>query len=149
MSLLENDIKELLQQTLQDDIFIGDQPDAPNNVITIYRTGGSNPAHAFDRKEFEMPTFQIRVRSFRYENGMKKCNDIKDILDGVSEIFINDNRYLDIFQQGDILAIGKDSRKRHEFTINFECKMVRAEEIIFFHAPYHVTPGTRPRNDFN
>lgn len=106
-------------------IFLGDYPDMPDNIVTLYHSGGADPSHTFTSKEFEEPTFQVRIRNISYGMAEEKANAIKDALDGQTELIINGNRYLSIFQQGDILPLGRDSRNRTELSLNFRVKVER------------------------
>lgn len=106
-------------------IFLGDYPDSPDNIVTIFHTGGADPSHTFTSREFEEPTFQVRIRNAAFANAETKANAIKDALDGQVGISINSNTYLSIFQQGDFLPLGKDSRNRSELALNFKAKVKR------------------------
>jgi hypothetical protein len=127
LSLL-NDMKTLIPADVApaSSIFIGDYPDTPDNIITLFHSGGFDPSHSFTAKEFEEPTFQVRIRNTSYAMASEKGELIKDALDGRTELVINGNRYLSVFQQGDILPLGKDSKNRTEFTLNFRVRVKRA-----------------------
>lgn len=107
-------------------VFRDDMPDANDNLVAIFHTGGVDPSHSFSRVEFEEPTFQVRIRNTVSDTAVSKANLIKDALDGQKGLTINSNLYLSIFMQGDILPIGKDSRNRTELTINFKARVKRA-----------------------
>lgn len=127
MSLLV-DMKTLIPSAVAtaSNIKLGDYPDDPDNIITLYQSGGADPSHTFSSREFEEPTFQVRIRNISYAVAITKAEAIKDALDGQTELTINSNRYISIFQQGDILPLGKDKRNRSEFSLNFRVKVVRA-----------------------
>lgn len=128
MSLLV-DMKTLIPSgaAVASSIFLGDYPDMPNNIITLYQSGGSDPSHTFTSREFEEPTFQVRIRNLAYGMAITKAESIKDTLDGLTDQLINGNRYISIFQQGDILPLGRDNKKRTELSINFRAKVKRNE----------------------
>lgn len=107
-------------------IFVGDMPDAPDNIICLFQSGGFDPSHSFDSRQFEEPTFQVRIRNVSYAMADTKAQAIKDALDGQTELTINGNRYISIFQQGDILPLGKDSKNRSELSLNFRVRVVRS-----------------------
>lgn len=127
MSLLV-DMKTLIPSGVAaaSSIFLGDYPDTPNNMVALYQSGGADPSHTFTSRAFEQPTFQIRIRNLSYAMAVSKAETIKDTLDGLTEQTINGNRYVSIFQQGDILPLGKDSKNRSELTLNFRVKVERA-----------------------
>lgn len=122
MGLLE-DIETLISSIQSP--YLGDIPDTPDNIICLFQTGGASPVHTFTSKEFEQPTFQVRVRDSDYVNGINKCESIKEALDGQTGLVINSHTYISIFQQGDILSLGYDEKNRAEFSINFRCKVKR------------------------
>lgn len=127
MSLLA-DMKTLIPSGVATatSIYLGDYPDTPDNIVALYHSGGADPSHTFSSREFEEPTFQVRIRNVSFAMAETKANAIKDVLDGLTEQSINGNRYLSIFQQGDILPLGKDSKNRTELTLNIRVKVKRA-----------------------
>lgn len=108
------------------DIYSGDKPDKPDNIVVLYQTGGADPSHSFNAREFEEPTFQVLIRNAAYANAITKAEAVKDAFDGQTELTINGNRYMSIFQQGDIQPLGRDNDNRTELTVNFRAKVVRA-----------------------
>lgn len=119
--MLGVDIKTLLT-TITTDIKIDDMPDTPDNVICIYHTGGSDPEYEFGKQKpaFENPTFQVRIRHIDTLTALQWAESAKNILSGLTSQTINGNRYLAIFQQGDILGLGRDERNRSKYSINFK-----------------------------
>ncbi len=67
------------------DIFIGKQPNDPDNCVTIYDTGGpeQNPKYNIDNSNL-----QIKVRDIEYYNGYKKIFYIKSILEGIKPTIV-------------------------------------------------------------
>lgn len=115
------DIKTLLTE-ITTDIKIDDMPDEIDNVLCIYHTGGSNPEYEFGKQNpaFENPTFQVRIRHKDTSTALQWSDSVKNILSGLTEQNINGNRYLAIFQQSDILGLGRDEKKRSKYSINFK-----------------------------
>jgi hypothetical protein len=114
---------ETILDDIESSIFLSSKPDSPNYVCVLYDTGGYNPSHSFTSIEYNQPTFQVCIRDIDYENGYSRCEAICKTLDGITNRVLNNKMYLSIFQQGEILPIGEDSMNRHEFTINFKCKV--------------------------
>jgi hypothetical protein len=110
MSNLLIDIKSLM--TGISNVYIGSHPPTPDNVVTLYSTGGY--PRSLTESEIEEPTFQIRVRNSVYATGYELCNTIKDLLHGAKS-----TRVLCVYQVGDILDIGRDENGRTEWTINY------------------------------
>jgi hypothetical protein len=94
----------------------------------LYDSGGYNPAMSVHKMEYEHPTFQVKVRDSSYPAGYARCEAIKDALNGNKEQTINGHRYLIIRQMGDIISLGRDIKNRSEFSLNFECKVIRRNE---------------------
>jgi hypothetical protein len=127
MGLLD-DMKTLIPTDVADasSIFLGSYPDTPDNIVTLYHSGGSDPSHSFGSREFENPSFQVRIRNASYAIAHDKANQVKDAYDGQTELTIDGNRYLSIFQQGDILPLGRDEQNRTELSLNFRVRVQRA-----------------------
>lgn len=111
MSLL-TDVKALL--TTVSNVYRGNYPSTPDQVVTLYNTGGY--ARSLSGTELEEPTFQVRVRAATYDAGITLCETVKDLLHGHST-----TKLLMIEQQGDILDLGRDENDRPEWSMNFRC----------------------------
>lgn len=110
-------IKEILQtEGFTQDIFIGEQPDEPNTVITIYDTGGkeSNPKWRID-----YPEIQVRVRDESYTTAYSIISDIRGKILGKESIVKGDYIYVGFYTIGDIIAMPKDDKRRSSFVLNF------------------------------
>ena len=118
------DIKTLLT-AIETYIYLGDYPDTPDNLLVIYETSGRDPDKCMDGGKYEKPSFQVYVRNTSYATGISNCEAIKDVLSLISNTTINDNFYLSIRQRGDIMRLGKDYKNRVEFTLNFDCEIIR------------------------
>lgn len=122
MSLLD-DVASLLVAaslgTVQQDIFLGAQPDSPETTITLYETGGWNVPDCPD-ENLEYPTFQARVRNADYDAGKVVLKGFKASLNWQHETIINGVRYLLILQRDEPRCWGMDSQRRWEWTQNFE-----------------------------
>lgn len=121
---LTADIKTLLT-SIDPNVFRGSMPDSPDNVICLYDTGGYNPTDTKDGREYERPTFQVKIRNISYDAGYAIAEKVKDALHLVRDKNINGHFYSEIKQMTDILSLGKDTKERSEFTVNFECKIRR------------------------
>lgn len=108
--------------TLYTDIFLSDVPDTPNNVIVINETGGVNPDTYLPTSS---PTFQIYVRNLSYQSGYTKLKEIvADLHQKANVQLVESGEYFYyIFLMGEPSSIGKDEKKRKEFTANFVCKI--------------------------
>lgn len=120
---ITKDIKTLLT-SITTDIYRHDMPDSPNNLITLFYGVGLDPLHSLGKQQpiVNNPAIQIRVRHTSAEVALEWIENIKSILDGLTNQTINNNVYYSISQQGDVLPLGRDSKGRIEFTINFMVK---------------------------
>lgn len=122
--MLLADIKTLLTD-ISPVIFIAEIPDTPDNLLGVFFSGGYNPEWTLDSKAFDHPTFQVRIRDKSALTAIERAEAVKDALDGQIDLTIGSTRYLSIFQQGDILPLGKDSKGRTEYSLNFAVKYQR------------------------
>lgn len=116
------DIKTLLI-AVSSTIKLSEMPDAPDDCLALFLTGGFDPSHSFDKRQFSEPTIQARARSMSPATAETMLQQCKALLDGQTGLTINGTTYQSIFQQGDILQLGKDARGRFECTVNFRIKV--------------------------
>lgn len=126
MSLVK-DVKNILQQNnIDGEIYLSFLPEK-DNAIVLYSTGGFERDMAGNL--IEQPTFQARIRNIDYEAGWNICEKIKDALHKPMDIVVNGNRYLGFYQQSDIMDLGRDSKNRSEFSVNFRCYVHRNNNV--------------------
>ncbi len=101
------------------DLFIGNEPENPDFVITVYDTGGTSPNARFLRDE---PTVQIRVRGKPgdYLSAWTKAQDIKDALLGLGTQVLSGTNYVMFLQVGDVQSIGRDENDRPLIVTNWQ-----------------------------
>lgn len=97
-------------------IFLGQEPDTPNTVITIYDTGGDapNPKWLLD-----FPTIQIRSRSKQYQTAYSNLINCRDIILGIDKLVVSTTTYVGFQQSTGVLGLGKDEKDRYMLSINF------------------------------
>ena len=93
-------------------VYIGSMPKSPDNVVGLYNTGGY--PRGLTESKLRSPTFQVRVRSDSYADGIAVCDNIDELLHGYTG-----NDTLLIRNMGDINDIGRDKNDRPEFTMNY------------------------------
>jgi hypothetical protein len=121
------DIKSLLTGVTSD-IYKNEMPETPVNVIAIYNSPGFDPIHVINvvKPAYEQPGFQVVVRHSTAGTARTWIEAIKNALDGQCNLTINSHLYLSIFQQGDVLPMGREaSTHAIEFSLNFLTKVVR------------------------
>lgn len=93
------------------DLFSGAMPEAPDNCVTVYETGGFAPKIATN---VEYPTFQVIVRGLDYTTARQKIDDIWKTLHNNTTLFMH------IQAMQSPVSIGQDGKKRWEFSVNFK-----------------------------
>jgi len=117
MNNAAKDIKSrLIALNVFDECFVGEEPAAPNNVVTIYDTGGGSP---FSEIELFNPTIQVRTRAVKYQDAYDLQLEIMRALINPVSFEINGTKYIGVWAQSDIISIGKDANNRSVFTSNF------------------------------
>lgn len=104
--------------TFAEDIHVSREPVSPDNVVTLYDTGGSAPAN-YDI-ELRQPTIQVRVRNTSYPNAVAKQEEIFEILNAIKTQVIGTSTYLGVWMTTDIISIGRDDNDRHLLTANYQ-----------------------------
>lgn len=100
------------------DLFIADEPELPNAVVTIYDTGGASPQPGYT---YLRPTVQVRIRGAKmdYATAYTLAETIRNVLHGFPNQNINGTKYIAIYGLGDIQNLGDDENGRPIFTVNF------------------------------
>lgn len=93
-------------------IFIGAEPDGPDNCITLYDSPGEPPNPKF---LLEYPRFYARIRSRHYEQGFAKAEELKSALLGLPSQNIDDIRYDGIYVVVDTHFLQADKANRKIF----------------------------------
>jgi hypothetical protein len=100
--------------------------DGIDNCITVYHSGGSRPHYYFgNERQIENPSIQVRIRHTSRKDALDWCYKVKDILDGKSNLTINNNHYILISLSSDILNMGRDSQGRVHYSLNFDVQVQR------------------------
>lgn len=123
---LPKDIKSLLT-SITTDVYLHDMRDKPDALITILLARGIDPVHTggSQRAVWENPGFEIIVRHTSTTTALSWIESIKNALDGKTDTTINSHRYISIFQNGDVIPLGRDEKNRVMFSINFRCQVTR------------------------
>lgn len=126
MNPVVEDIKDILEAEsgleleLATNLFIGKEPANPDLCVTLYDTGGRGPVTPFDRTEkYYYQTFQVRVRSKGYLEGMTLALDVMDSLHGRGHEEWNDAVYELIVCESAPCLIGRDDSGRALITANY------------------------------
>jgi len=105
----------------QTDLFIGREPSTPDNCVTIFDTPGRGPQLTFTKGEdYFYPSIQIRVRDRVYLDGWGVINDIKTLLHGKGQEWINGTYYSLIMCSMEPALLDWDESHRARFVATFE-----------------------------
>jgi len=105
-------------------VFVNEEPASPNDCVTVYDTGGSDPMVVDD---VYSPTIQVRVRNLDSQAAYAKQYQIRDILVAAKNQIINSVDYVAMWQQGDIISIGRDENNRYILTSNY--RLMRSKNV--------------------
>lgn len=103
--------------TFAQTIHVSREPISPDDVVTLYDTGGT--PILTDHDELREATFQVRVRSTGYLAGYQKQQDVFEAFKSFLPIDIGAYSYPGVWAVTDILAIGRDDNDRFLFTCNY------------------------------
>lgn len=107
-------------------IHVSREPVAPDDVITLYDTGGDAPPAI--SADLRSRSVQVRVRAVDYAAGMAKQQEIYALLaQPAIESTVNPierdiglHRYIGIWLTGEVTAIGRDEKDRFLITANYD-----------------------------
>ena len=99
------------------DLFVSKEPTSPNAVVSIYDTGGLEPASSTEKNEF--PTVQVRARSTTYILAYSMLDEIKNVLHKFANQTVNSTLYQGIWASSDIIPLGYDANDRPILVLNF------------------------------
>lgn len=102
-------------------IFIGFEPAAPVNTITLYPTGGPKIGVSRDR---DRPTMQIRVRNAKYTDGWTVAWNVFKLLD-VEINFLSTMKGRCYTMQSQPMFLGRGKNDEFIFVQNFIWHLVR------------------------
>ena len=94
--------------------------DSVDNCITVYHAGGSKPEYYFgNERQIENPSIQVRVRHTNRKDALEWCYQIKDLLDGKSNFFINNNiKYIKEVPYSNLCSDDRLKNKIADWVIN-------------------------------
>lgn len=120
--MILDDLGEFLQDkaiaTLGSDMFLGEQRQSPDNLVTITPTGG----YVLNLRINDIkPTFQILVRDVSFISGYTKINAIFNLLDDgerKTSVVPPSGRKMIVSAMQPPYYLSKDENNRHEFAFN-------------------------------
>lgn len=117
VSILEDESN--LGLTFATNLFIGKEPTAPSNCVTVFDTGGQPPQLTLDTQGYEYPSVQIRVRNTSYQTAWALIESIKAVLHGLSKKTIGSTLYSVIYCASGPALLDWDDNSRARVICNF------------------------------
>ena len=111
---------EAIGAKLSGKVQYGQMPDEPDNITLLNFYGGNNPTRSLGKAKpmIRQPQIQVRVRNKSYFNSVSLIDKHIETLQSISGEYGNKD-IMKISQVGDIMPLGRDTKGRYEFTINF------------------------------
>lgn len=119
------DIAELIENANSNPIavmdvtlFVGEAPatqDVPIQV-SVHDTGGFAPDAGSD---YRRPTIMVHATGSDYTASYQLAEAVRDALHTLHNETINGARYIAIWQEGEILYLGREENKIHRWSLNF------------------------------
>ena len=104
-------------------LFVGGEPEAPANAVTVYDTGGFSPHQTLAGTRFvRHPSIQIRVRNSSFVAGEAIAADIREEIEKIVHQTISDRWYMGAFESGGVVHLGRIDTTAgiaHVWTMNF------------------------------
>lgn len=125
MNAVTEDIKDMLEAesslglALADDLFIGREPDAPNNCVTLFDTSSNKLKTVSNDSNYYYPSIQVLVRNCSYVAAEQLARDIVDKLCARSQETWNATLYTLIQVASGPAFLAWDENNRAKFVINF------------------------------
>lgn len=116
---IANDISTLLTDICEN-IHIDEIPDDNENWIVIFNSGGPRTDFYMGGVKTDKQRLQIRVINKNRQTALDWCEKIKNNIDGKSSFTINNHNYNFITLNGNILNMGRDSRGKAHYAMNFQ-----------------------------
>ena len=105
-------------------LFKGTMPSTPDELLSLYQTGGPPPVHAMSAGPgtalVERPHVHLIARSARADAALKLARDAYGALDALGPRTINGVPYKSIFAIQDPFYFREDETGRKEFAFNVE-----------------------------
>jgi hypothetical protein len=111
--------------TLGTNIWLGIQPQTPDQTVTVYENAGSSPTFTMGPGgiRIDYPMLQIVVRGVErdYPDARDKAENIRQLLAAVLETTISGVHIMRIEPMGSVNMLGVDGKQRPLISVNFRC----------------------------
>lgn len=120
MNSAQYDIALRLATVLSETVYTGYEPDAPDNVVTIY--GGAGEGPDTDDQSPDRPAILVRVRNTSHEAAYAKQVAIRDFLNYNRPIVCATSTFSLIEAVDEPFPLGQDDSNRWIFIANYRCR---------------------------
>ena len=105
--------------TVGTNVFALQLPSAPDTCLAVYPTGGGR---ADSKLGYDNPTIQVRTRSSNPLTAFENAAQAYNLLHGLRRVTLSGGSYLVHCTgiQSAPVYIGRDERKRDEYTLNYQ-----------------------------
>ncbi len=119
------DIKDMLEAVsalalvFGTNLFLGREPTAPDNCVTIFDTIGTKPDMTLNDISLENPSIQIRIRNNSYVDGWNIIQSISNTLHFRAQEIWNGTLYSIVYISSGPTMLDWDINERVRFIVNF------------------------------
>lgn len=99
------------------------EPVSPDNAITLYDTGGSEPDT--DELDILRTSIQVRGRGIDYTECYAKMEEIRDLLILPAPLITGGSHFIGVKMTSDISTLYYDEKERAILIANYEAERVR------------------------
>lgn len=135
------DIKDYLLTTGIDltfatNLFIGMEPESPDDCATIFDTPGFGRDKFYDpTQQYHRPSIQVRVRNRSYTAGWGIIHSITEIIHNQTMV-INGVYYSAMFCSIEPALLDYDENNRPRFVVTFDLQRSTGEPVTWEHIDY-------------
>jgi hypothetical protein len=104
-------------------IFVGEVPESPVNLVALLGATGVTLGDAKQIKTLNFPRFQAYIRNASYSDGSTKLLQVRTALHALYGEILPNYRVLACHADQEGGPLGKDPQGRYEFTINFTAEI--------------------------
>lgn len=118
-----HNIAELIEEVfdsldLGTNLFVSKYPDKPNNVVTVFDSGGSeqDPINPIVNTRI-----QVFVRNEEYDKGYELCRQIQVLLESIPQVnFDNGDKLIGVWSTSSIVSVGTDELNNSMLSSNYK-----------------------------
>lgn len=122
MAQMTTDLAPFVASATGAPVTAGVMPDSPDTAVLLSQYAGDSPLYP---TKVERPGLQARIRGPAYAATEALAYSVYDALNSVVEQDIGGTHYLAIDARQAPMYLGRDTKDRHEFVVNFSVMRAR------------------------